>query len=44
MKIKSAVDNNKDIAAGVITVNSVFAHLIKEIDTKGMDMTYQFYH
>ena len=44
MKIKSAVDNNKDIAAGVITVNNVFAHLIKEIDTKCMDMTYQFYH
>ena len=34
MKIKSAADNNNDIAAGVITVNNFFAHLIKEIDIK----------
>ena len=34
MKIKSAADNNNDIAADVITVNNFFAHLIKEIDTK----------
>ena len=34
MKIKLAADNNNDIAAGVITVNNFFAHLIKEIDIK----------
>ena len=34
MKIKSATDNNNDIAAGVIAVNNCFAHLIKEIDIK----------
>ena len=34
MKIKSATDNNNDIAAGVIAVNNYFAHLIKEIDIK----------
>ena len=34
IKIKSALDNNNDIAAGVITVNNVFAQWIKEIDIK----------
>ena len=34
MKIKSAADNNNDIAAGVITVNNFFAYLIKEIYIK----------
>ena len=34
MKIKLAADNNNDIAAGVISVNNFFAHLIKEIDIK----------
>ena len=38
MKIKSVVDDNTDdnnnIAAGVITVNNFFAHLIKEVDIK----------
>ena len=34
MKIKSAADNNNNMAAGVITVNNFFAHLIKEIDIK----------
>ena len=40
MKIKPAADNNNDIAAGIITVNSFFAHLIKQIDIKryGDDM------
>ena len=34
IKIKSAVDINNDIAAGVITVNNFFARWIKEIDIK----------
>ena len=34
IKIKSAADNDNDIAAGVITVNNFFAHWIKEIDIK----------
>ena len=34
MKIKSAANNNNDIAAGVITVNNFFAYLIKEIYIK----------
>ena len=34
IKIKSAADNDNDIAAGVITVNISFAHSIKEIDIK----------
>ena len=34
IKIKSALDNNNDIAAGVITVNNFFAQWIKELDIK----------
>ena len=34
MKIKSAAGNNNDRAAGKITVNIFFAHLIKEVDIK----------
>ena len=34
MEIKSAADNNDDIAAGVIAVNNIFAHLVKEMDIK----------
>ena len=34
IKIKSAADNNNDIAAGVIPVNKFFAHWVKEIDIK----------
>ena len=34
IKTKSAADNDNNIAAGVITVNNVFAHWIKEIDIK----------
>ena len=34
IKIKSAADNDNDIAADVIPVNNFFAHWIKEIDIK----------
>ena len=34
INIKSARDDNNDIAAGIITVNNFFAHWIKEIGTK----------
>ena len=34
INIKSAVDSNNDIAAGVITVNNFFAHWIKQIHIK----------
>ena len=34
IKIKSAADNDNDITAGYITVNTFFAHRIKEIDIK----------
>ena len=34
MKIKSATNNNNDIAAGVIPLNNFFAHWIKEIGIK----------
>ena len=34
IKIKSAADNNNSITAGVIPVNNIFAHWIKDIDIK----------
>ena len=40
IKIKSAADEDNDMAAGIIPVNIVFAHFMKEIDIKrhGDDM------
>ena len=34
IKIKSAADNDNEIASGAITVNNFFSHRIKEIDIK----------
>lgn len=35
IKLKSAADNDNDIALGIITVNNFFRHWIKKIDIKG---------
>ena len=37
MKIKLVADNDNDITAGIIPVNNLFTHWIKEIDIKKYD-------
>ena len=43
MKIKLVADNDNDITAGIIPVNNLFTHWIKEIDIKNIVMTCLFY-